>query len=127
MPHKYNAGKLHNIPKIRYTVTNWPHYEAVLRQRGSLTLWITPEGIEQWKAPALTSPGGQARYSSPAIQTCLMLRTAFWTPLHQAEGMMASLFSIMNLALSVPDHNTVSRPGRGSFNLCPSMHQRCSN
>jgi len=69
MPHKHNAQKRHHIPKAKYTITNWPQYEAGLKQRGSLTLWITPEAVEQWKAAARTTPGGQARYSNLAIQT----------------------------------------------------------
>lgn len=109
MPHKHNAGKRHHIPKAKYTVTNWPQYEAGLKQRGNLTLWITPEATELWKATARTTPGGQARYSDLAIQTCLMLRTAFRIPLRQAEGLMASVISLMNLPLTVPDHTTVSR------------------
>jgi hypothetical protein len=42
MPHKYNADRRHHIPKMAHRVTNWPEYEAGLRSRGSLTLWITP-------------------------------------------------------------------------------------
>lgn len=97
MPHKHNAGKRHHIPKAKFTITNWPEYENGLKQRGSLTLWLTPEVIALWKASARTTPGGQARYSDLAIQTCLMLRTAFRIPLRQAEGLMASVISLMNL------------------------------
>lgn len=109
MPHKHNASKRHHIPKSRFTITDWPEYEAGLKQRGSLTLWLTPEAIALWKAGARTTPGGQARYSDLAIQTCLMLRIAFRLPLRQAEGLMASVFSMMALSLTVPDHTTVSR------------------
>ena len=109
MPHKHNAGKRHHISKAQFTVTNWPEYEAGLKRRGSLTLWLTPEAIALWKAAARTTPGGQARYSDLAIQTCLMLRTAFRIPLRQAEGLMASVFTLMNVSLIVPDHTTVSR------------------
>ncbi len=62
MPHKHNAGKRHHIPKAKFTVTNWPEYENGLKQRGSLTLWLTPEAIALWKASARTTPGGQARH-----------------------------------------------------------------
>lgn len=109
MPHKHNTGKRHHIPKAKFTVTNWSEYESGLKQRGNLTLWLTPEAIALWKAAARTTPGGQARYSDLAIQTCLMLRTAFRIPLGQAEGLMASVISLMNLPLTVPDHTTVSR------------------
>lgn len=80
MPHKHNAGKRHHIPKAKYTFTNWPQYEAGLKQRDSLTLWITPEATKQWRATTRTTPGDQAHYSDLAIQTRLMLRTAFRIP-----------------------------------------------
>src|ERR1700730_17408937 len=40
MPHKHNADRRHHIPKMSFKVRNWPAYEAGLRRRGSLTLWI---------------------------------------------------------------------------------------
>ena len=40
MPHKYNADRRHHIPKMAFKVQNWAAYEAGLRRRGSLTLWI---------------------------------------------------------------------------------------
>jgi Transposase DDE domain len=44
-----------------------------------------------------------------AIQTSLMLRTAFKLALRQTEGLMTSVFTLMGLTLSAPDHTTVSR------------------
>ena len=38
-----------------------------------------------------------------------MVRTAYRMPLRQAEGLMASVFRLMNLSLAVPDHTTISR------------------
>ena len=49
MPHKHNAARRHHIPKMAHHVTNWPEYEVGLRCRGSLTLWITPEALAQWR------------------------------------------------------------------------------
>ena len=43
MPHKHNAARRHYIPKMSFNVQNRPTYEAGLRQRGSLTLWIGTE------------------------------------------------------------------------------------
>jgi hypothetical protein len=40
MPHKHNADRRDHIPKMAFKVENWPEYEAGLRRRGSLTLWI---------------------------------------------------------------------------------------
>ena len=106
MPHKHNAGRRHHIPKMSFKVQNWPAYEAGLRRRGSLTLWIEDGALEHWQS---CGPGGQARYTDAAIQTSLMVRTAFKLPLRQTEGLMASVLTLMGLTISAPDHTTVSR------------------
>src|ERR1035437_7168411 len=49
--------------------------DASLRNRGSLTIWFTPEAIAGWKAQPRTTPGGQRHYSHLAIETALTLRT----------------------------------------------------
>jgi len=106
MPHKHNADRRHHIPKMSFKVQNWPEYEAGLRRRGSMTLWIEDAALECWQT---CGPGGQARYTDAAIQTSLMLRTAFKLPLRQTEGLMTSVLTLMDLTISVPDHTTVSR------------------
>jgi hypothetical protein len=45
MPHKHNASRRHHIGKMKFKVTNWQEYEAGLRRRGSITLWITPDAL----------------------------------------------------------------------------------
>ena len=55
MPHKYNADRRHHIPKMSFKVQNWPAYEAGLRRRGSLTLWIEDATLECW--PTFGSSG----------------------------------------------------------------------
>ena len=106
MPHKDNAERRHHIPKMTFKVRNWPAYEAGLRRRGSLTLWIEEAALDEWQT---IGPAGQARYADAAIQTSLMLRAAFKLPLRQAEGLMASVLTLMDLTISAPDHTTVSR------------------
>src|SRR3984893_8922931 len=106
MPHKHNADRRHHIPKMSFKVQNWPAYEAGLRRRGSLTLWIEDAALECWQT---IGPSGQARYTGAAIQTSLMLRAAFKLALRQIEGLMTSVLSLMGLTTSAPDHTTVSR------------------
>ena len=106
MPHKHNADRRHHIPKMAFKVRNWPAYEAGLRRRGSLTLWIEDAALSQWQT---VGPSGQARYSDAAIQTTLMVRTAFKRPFRQTEGLIASVMVLMALTLSAPDHTTMSR------------------
>ena len=106
MPHKHNADRRHHIPKMSFKVRNWPAYEAGLRRRGSLTLWIEDAALECWQT---TGPDGQARYTDAAIQTSLMLRTAFKLALRQTEGLLTSVLTLMGLTISAPDHSTISR------------------
>jgi hypothetical protein len=114
MPHKHNADRRRHIPKMSFKVLNWPAYEAGLRRRCSLTLWIEDGALEHWQT---RGQGGQARYTDAAIQTNLMLGAAFKLRLRQTEGLMVSVITLMGLTISAPDHTTVSRralrsPGR---------------
>src|SRR4051794_23006968 len=109
MPFKANAARRHHIPKQRHRVTNWPAYDAALRQRGSLTVWFTEEAIAAWCAEPRTTRGGQAHYSALAIRTALTLRAVFRLALRQTEGLIGSIFQLLGLDLTVPDHSTLSR------------------
>lgn len=76
-------------------MTNWPEYEAGLRRRGSLMLWVTEEALAGWQAPRRTTRGGQPRYSNLAIETVLTLGCVFGLRLRQSEGLMLSLLDLM--------------------------------
>jgi hypothetical protein len=52
MPNKFNAKRRHHISKMKYRVRNWPDYEDGLRNRGSLTFWVTPQAMWLWPAQA---------------------------------------------------------------------------
>jgi len=106
MPNRHNADRRRHIPKMSFKVRNWPAYEAGLRRKGSLILWIDDAALEGWQS---TGPGGQARYTDAAIQTSLMLRLAFRLALRQTKGLVMSVLTVMGLTLSAPDHSTVSR------------------
>jgi hypothetical protein len=112
MPHKHNAARRHHIGKVKFKVTNWAEYEAGLRRRGSLTLWITPEALSGWAAPRRKTRGGQPRYSDLAIETTLTLGMVFGLRLRQSEGLLSSVLDMMGLDLPVPDHTTLSRRAR---------------
>lgn len=112
MPHKHNAARRHHIGKMKFKVTNWAEYEAGLRRRGSLTLWITPEALAGWAAPRRKTRGGQPLYSDLAIETALMLGMGFGLRLRQSEGLLSSVLDMMALDLPVPDHTTLSRRAR---------------
>ena len=90
-------------------MTNWPAYDASLRQRGSLTVWFTDEAVAAWAAEPRTTRGGQPWYSPVAILTALTLRAVFRLAYRQAEGLIGSVVSLLGLSLRVPDHTTLSR------------------
>jgi len=109
LPFKLNADRRHHIPKQKFKVTNWHDYDASLRQRGSLTVWVTDEAIAAWTAEPRTTRGGQRTYSAVAILTALTLRAVFRLALRQTEGLIGSVIRLLGLDLAVPDHSTLSR------------------
>jgi hypothetical protein len=121
MPFKHNAARRHRIPKARYRVQNWPTYEAGLKRRGDLTLWLDEAALAGWQAARRTTPGGQAWYSDAAIELVLMLRLVFHLALRQAEGFATSVLRLLGQELRVPDHTTLSRRGRGFAGRRPKV------
>src|SRR5919107_4386082 len=109
LPFKLNQAGRRHIPRQRRTVTNWPAYDASLRQRGSLTVWFTDEAVEAWRAEPRTTRGGQPWYSELAILTALTLHAVFRLALRQTEGLIGSIIHLLGLDLPVPDHTTLSR------------------
>lgn len=109
MPNKHNDQRRHHFGKMKFKLRNWAEYDAGLRWRGSLTLWVTPEAVALWQAQPCTTPGGQRSFSDLTIETSLMLRLAFGLPLRQTEGLLGSIFELLEVELRAPDHSTVSR------------------
>src|SRR3954452_19322116 len=109
LPFKLNQDRRHHIPRQKHQVTNWPAYEAGLRQRGSLTVWFTEEAIRAWRAEPRTTRGGHALYSPPANLAALTLGSLFRLALRQTEVLIGSILRLLGLDLAVPDHTTLSR------------------
>ena len=99
--------------QVVYRVRNWPDYDAGLQQRGSLTVWFTPQAVEAWYYQGPRQRGAQYTFSEVAIQTALILRLLYHLPLRQTEGFVASILALMGLAVRVPDHTTLSRRQAG--------------
>ena len=112
MPFKHHAARRHRIPRACYRILNWPAYEAGLRRRGDLTLWLDQAALAGWVAPKRSTPGGQPRYSDLAVELVLTLRLVFHLALRQAEAFTRSVLALLGAELSVPDHTTLSRRGR---------------
>ena len=109
---KYPKRSQYKYAKSPYRVRNWPEYEAGLRRRGDLTIWLSEDAIKTWRAPSSGEPGGQRVYANIAIETALTIRMVFHLPLRQTEGFLRSLADKLHVDLPVPDHTTLSRRTR---------------
>ena len=96
--------------KPKYRVRNWSEYNHGLKQRGSLTFWIDEQVLSQWITTEKTGKKGASNtFSDQAIITFMTLKCLFQLAGRQTQGLLESLFSLMNIDLPVPDHSTVSR------------------
>lgn len=91
----------------RYRTTNWSGYNASLRRRGSLLVWLDRE--MEWLATGNGRPGRSETYSDAAIQFCLSIKVLFGLALRQTIGMVGSLLKLAGLDWPVPDHSTLCR------------------
>ena len=85
-------------------------------RRGDITVWISPDAVAGWRAPA-----GRRTFSDAAITAAPTVRAVFRLALRQVEGLIASIFALLGLVLPVPDHTTLSRRGR-TLHLLPRAH-----
>jgi hypothetical protein len=96
--------------KPTYRIRNWAEYDTSLRRRGSLTFWISQELIENWTMKEKSGVrGASPTYTDAAIETLAVVKYLFRQASRQAEGLLASIFELMQVTLPVPDHTTLSR------------------
>lgn len=93
--------------KQRYKTINWAEYNAALKARGSLTIWLDKD--MQWYAPASGKRGRQRIFSDAAIQFGLSIKCLFGLALRQSLGLVESLLRMAGLDWRVPDFSTVCR------------------
>ena len=94
-------------PAKQYRTKNWSAYNAALKSRGSLSIWLDKEMA--WFAAGTGKRGRQPTYSDAAIQFCLSLKCLFGLPLRQSIGLVESLLKLSGLNWPAPDFSTVSR------------------
>jgi len=73
-----------NPNKTRYrSTTNWPEYNRSLQNRGSLTVWMSPDIL--WLDSVRSEAKGRPKvYTDAAIQAILTLKVLFRRALRQA-------------------------------------------
>ncbi len=96
--------------KTEYRIRHWREYDAALKNRGSLTFWVDDEVLSGWLNEQKTGKRGASKtYSDLAIATMSTLGSVMRLAGRQTEGFVESLFRLMGVELSVPEHSTISR------------------
>ena len=110
MPNKYPNKKGWNVPKQKHKVTNWSEYNAALKRRGDITVWLSDDAISQWyeKDRIYDGSGTPPLFTDFAIITCHEIRQVYRLPFRQTEGFINSLFAMLNIPLSCPSFSTLS-------------------
>ncbi|MEO1619544.1 MAG: IS5 family transposase [Cyanobacteria bacterium J06632_3] len=98
---------------MSYRIRNWSKYSNGLKHRGSITFWLSDNVIEAWEVKEKSGKrGASPTYSDIAIATFETIKCIYGLAGRQTEGFLNSLFMLMGLELSVPEHTTVSRRKR---------------
>jgi hypothetical protein len=95
--------------KTQYRIRNWREYNAALVNRGSLTLWVDEEAIQAWRYTGPPQRGAQYVYTDAAIKCVLTLRVVYHLALRATQGLVRSVFALLEVALPVPNYSTLSR------------------
>jgi len=104
-----NKKKDNKSNKKKYKVRNWSKYNEALKKRGMLDVYVDEYVLESWHAEPNGKRGAQPIYSDLAIEITLQFGKIFSQRLRQTEGLVISLFKLMNIDLNVPDFSTLSR------------------
>ncbi len=95
--------------KSSYRIKNWSSYNASLKQRGRITLYMSQEAIQGWHGQKNGKRGGQYVYSDIAIETVLLLKSVYRLAYRQTQGLLEDLFAHLGLGLEVPSYTQVCR------------------
>ena len=69
-------SRVHPLYKAN-RVGNWSNYDQSLVERGSITLWLSPDATAAWTPAPTGRRGGPRKFSDLAIETTLTLRLVF--------------------------------------------------
>ncbi len=96
--------------KAKYRIRNWSDYNRSLVERGSLTFWISEELLANWIVTEKSGERGRApHYTAAAIVAMASLKFVFAQAGRQRCGLVASIFRLLKVQLSVPDQSTLWR------------------
>lgn len=93
--------------KPRYRTTNWKQYNAALKVRGSLSIWMDKRMV--WFAAASGKRGRSPKFSDAAIQCCLTIKNLFGLALRQSMDFIESFLNLSGLNWAVLNFSTICR------------------
>jgi hypothetical protein len=96
-------------PKEAYRVSNWSAYNQSLKNRGSLTVWLSDDLEQWWYFDGTQKPGGEIVYSDRAIEFCLTIKHLLQLPYRQTEGFISSLLQLSGFKVEVPSYSQMNR------------------
>jgi IS5 family transposase len=102
-----------NKKKQSYRLRNWSQYNKALRERGSLTVWVSEDVLSQWHNRTRTGRRGKpSTYADTAILCMATLGEVYRLPLRATEGLTRSIIELLGLELSAPCYTTLCRRRR---------------
>lgn len=114
------------MKKKKYRIRNWSEYNTSLRNRGSITVWISEDVLQLWYSSAVEHRrrGRPATYSDKAIEMLLILRAVYHLALRQTVGLGQSVIQLLQLDVEIPSESTLSRRSRQLQVVLPRVHER---
>lgn len=91
----------------RWCTTNWSSYNATLRNRGPLLIWIDKDKTS--RASRDGRLGRPAIFSDAFVQFCLSIKALFKLPLRQTVRIVANRLNLAGLDLLAPEIFTLCR------------------
>jgi len=111
MPYKFHEPHRHHIKKQPSFRRDWSHYNESLKDRGSMTIWLSNDVIENWyeQDRVYDGTGTPNLYTDMAILTVHEIRQVFKLPLRQCEGFINSILRLTNIDLACPSYSVMSK------------------
>jgi len=96
--------------KPTHRVRNWSQYNKSLVQRGSLTVWVSPEVLAAWTCVPPSGKRGHPRiYCDVALECMATLRAVYHLAQRATQGLLTSIIKLLGVSVSVPSYSTLSR------------------
>lgn len=99
--------------KDKYKVCNRQAYNQGLKQRGAIPVWLSEEGLKQWRYQGEKKKGGRRIYADLAIAACLAVRKGYPLGYRQTQGFVESFFEQAEVGLPVPSYSQLCRRSAG--------------